>query len=222
MRVDMKREFSGWDVMATGGLLALAGAYWLIAGWEHIQIERGWSQFIAGAMALSGGVITVAIGRLIRLLVTQSDVIGPVGQRQALTAPSARSDGRGPEPQKSPKSNRQARPAIKPAVGAAFSNLHAPISNETLESKPDTPALPARNYAWMSSATLTQSVADAEDWRRPDARHSEAEQPTEVDRYTAGDSTYVMYTDGSVEVHRPDGVRLYESLDDLRASSGER
>ncbi len=52
----MKRDFSGWGVFVAGGLLALLGVYWLLAGWEHIQIERGWSQFIAGAMILSGGV----------------------------------------------------------------------------------------------------------------------------------------------------------------------
>ena len=68
----MKRDFSGWGVFVAGGLLALLGVYWLLAGWEHIQIERGWSQFIAGAMILSGGVVTMAIGRLIRLLAQQS------------------------------------------------------------------------------------------------------------------------------------------------------
>lgn len=48
-----------------GALLVVAGAYGMWFGWGIILNERGWSSFIAGAAALSSGVVTIAIGRVI-------------------------------------------------------------------------------------------------------------------------------------------------------------
>lgn len=42
-------------------LLMLAGLYGLVMGWDIIMVERGWSQFIAGATAFSSGVVVLAI-----------------------------------------------------------------------------------------------------------------------------------------------------------------
>ena len=64
----MRRNFSGYGVIFFGLLLALCGIYGLWAGWDLIQLERGWSQFIAGSVALSGGVITIALGRILSVL----------------------------------------------------------------------------------------------------------------------------------------------------------
>jgi type IV secretion system protein VirD4 len=43
--------------------------------------------------------------------------------------------------------------------------------------------------------------------------------PMEVDRYESGDITYVMYSDGAVEVRTPDGSQRFPSLAALRAAS---
>lgn len=50
-----------WGVFGLGGALALWGPAAMFEGWDKIQIERGWSLFIAGAVAASGGVVTLAI-----------------------------------------------------------------------------------------------------------------------------------------------------------------
>ena len=188
----MKRDFSGWGVLVTGGLLALLGVYWLSAGWEHIQIERGWSQFIAGAMTLSGGVVTMAIGRLIRLLAQQSRgvVSAQTSVREPAKSSPARSAARAPEPEK------HGRPP-EPVASVA-----APASLET-------PSVP-------SSAPASYLV---EEDLFPAPQQMRSTEPVEVDHYTAGDSTYVMYSDGSVEVRTPDGAQRYESLEALRANS---
>lgn len=46
---------------AFSALMMLAGLYGLVMGWDIIMVERGWSQFIAGATAFSSGVVVLAI-----------------------------------------------------------------------------------------------------------------------------------------------------------------
>lgn len=58
----------GLGVIFLGLALALSGAYGMWAGWDYIQLERGWSLFIGGATAVSGGVVTMALGRAIGVL----------------------------------------------------------------------------------------------------------------------------------------------------------
>ncbi|ULO23712.1 hypothetical protein [Methylocystis sp. SB2] len=58
----------GLGVIFLGLALALSGAYGMWSGWDYIQLERGWSLFIGGATAVSGGVVTIAIGRAIGVL----------------------------------------------------------------------------------------------------------------------------------------------------------
>lgn len=44
-------------------------------------------------------------------------------------------------------------------------------------------------------------------------------EPKEVDRYTTAGATYVMMSDGSVEMRGPEGVRRYASLAELKAQT---
>jgi hypothetical protein len=218
--IRMTREFSGWGVIATGGLLALVGGYWLVAGWEHIQIERGWSQFIAGAMALSGGVVTMAIGRLIRFLARRpSDSLATqTAEREPLKPLTTRPAVRAPEPPKRARPPEQ-HPPVPPVV-----------SNEAyVFDSPETPAptrIETTQRRGRASDVLASRPEIASSYTAEDLRagsdNAGDQQPAEVDRYTAGDSTYVMYSDGSVCVRTPEGTRRYESLDALRADSGER
>jgi len=147
----------GLGVTLLGVALALSGAYGMWAGWEYIQLERGWSLFIAGATAISGGVVTIALGRAI-------GVMGRIADRaQATTQPSAETE----------------------SVAAA-----------SLEAAPE-PQQPA-----------------------PAKPPASVEPPVEVDRYVAAGSIYVMFSDGSVEVHTDGGARRYPSLAALRADTG--
>jgi hypothetical protein len=219
----MNREFSGWGVIVSGGLLAMVGCYWLYAGWDHIQIERGWSQFIAGAMALSSGVVTMAIGRLIRLLVTQPRALAvtqAIG-REAASSPSARAAAVAPESQRIARPPEQTRYASPPAGREALSfDPPAPQANASV--RPINTEAPGWSQASMSPVTEAAPGSDEDYWRSQEAHYHGGEEPTEVDRYMAGDSTYVMFSDGSVEVRSPAGVRLYASLDALRANLAER
>jgi hypothetical protein len=148
----------GLGVTLLGLALALSGAYGMWAGWDYIQLERGWSLFIGGATAVSGGVVTIALGRAI-------GVLGRIADRSQATQPSAETE----------------------SVAAA-----------SAEAAP--------------TPTPTQAVS-----AEPPPS---AEPPVEVDRYVAAGSIYVMFSDGSVEVHTDGRARRYPSLAALRAETG--
>ena len=146
----------GLGVTLLGLALALSGAYGMWAGWDYIQLERGWSLFIAGATAVSGGAVTIALGRAI-------GVMGRIADRAQATQPSAETES-----------------------VAAASLEAAPAPQQPAPAKPP----------------------------------PSAEPPVEVDRYVAAGSIYVMFSDGSVEVHTDGRARRYPSLAALRADTG--
>lgn len=158
----MRRNFSGWGVTTAGLLLAATGGYAMWSGWDFIQLERGWSLFISGAVAVSGGVVTMALGRVIAYLARLS--------LPQASAPSIVTD---------------------PAPASA-----------------DAPPAPPK-------PTVTSKPLEAPVEMRVD-------EATEVDRYAAGDATYVMYSDGSVEMRTATGSERYGSLAELRAAAGVR
>ena len=53
-------------VLAAGAVMALLGALAIITGYPIIQIERGWATVIAGSTLLAGGVVTMAVGLMVR------------------------------------------------------------------------------------------------------------------------------------------------------------
>jgi hypothetical protein len=148
----MKRH--GLGVTFLGLALALSGAYGMWTGWDYIQLERGWSLFIGGATAVSGGVVTMGLGRVIGVL------------------------------------------------GRIADNISATQTSVAKEPAP----------------------TEAVEWPKPTQQQSLAEKapkpPVEVDRYTAGGSVYVMFSDGSVEVQTDGRARHYPSLAALRADTG--
>jgi hypothetical protein len=69
-------------VLALGVLLSLCGAFAISAGYGIIQVERGWAGVIAGAAALSGGFVTIALGFILHSL---SGLHGLLKTRKGLT-----------------------------------------------------------------------------------------------------------------------------------------
>jgi hypothetical protein len=55
-------------VIALGALLSLCGALAIAWGYPIVQVERGWALVIAGAMAFSCGIVTIALGLILRRL----------------------------------------------------------------------------------------------------------------------------------------------------------
>lgn len=180
----MKRSFSSWGVTALGLSLAAGGVYAMWTGWDMILLERGWSLFIAGSVALSGGVMTIALGRVIAHLAR-------LGSGTAAATVDAPQDvWPAPVPAQTESQPLPEEPQSAPAKS------EAPPSAEQAFEKPDFSSI-------FGGAPL-------------------GEQPAEVDRYTAGDATYVMMSDGSVEVRSASGTQRYPSLAALRADAESR
>jgi hypothetical protein len=68
MRVGWFQRLTRWGVVTLGLALALWGLGAMWEGWDKIQIERGWSLFIAGAVAIAGGVVTLALAAVLSRL----------------------------------------------------------------------------------------------------------------------------------------------------------
>ncbi len=186
----MRRNFSGWGVIFFGLLLALGGIYGLWAGWDLIQLERGWSQFIAGSVALSGGVITIALGRILSVLASHKTL------PQALVdKPIASED------------------AIKPLDSSG--GLKVEASSARTAPKPLSPDRQNSPPPSTKLAPAPETIA------QPQTASIQGELE-EVDRYSAGDSTYIMFSDGSVEVRKPTGSQRFPSLAALRAATGAK
>jgi hypothetical protein len=52
-------------VFGLGLLLSAAGSLSIYAGYDIIQVERGWTEVIAGTTALSGGIVTISLGLIL-------------------------------------------------------------------------------------------------------------------------------------------------------------
>ena len=76
-------------VLAVGALMVLAGAGEIYYGSGYIDIERGWSAFIAGTILLTGGLLTLAVGLALRQLGEVKSVLLHLGGLAALPAPDA-------------------------------------------------------------------------------------------------------------------------------------
>ncbi len=260
----MKRNLSGWGVTFSGLLLALGGGYAMWTGWDMILLERGWSLFIAGAVALSGGVVTMALGRVIAYLARLTPGPGAIAVPAApavaspivpeekdtkepassLAVPSSRSRDTvteivPQEPPPLPREPAQVRqePLPLPREPLQVPQERLPLPREPVQVRQETPepaparpaprepAQPSRYTRSPTSPRPNFTRAKATEEVSPAAPANEtpmraAAEPTEVDRYTAGDRTYIMMSDGSVEVQSAGGSERYASLAELKERGG--
>ncbi|MGQ0446411.1 MAG: hypothetical protein ACT4O2_15125 [Beijerinckiaceae bacterium] len=156
-------------VLALGVLLSLCGAVAIATGYGIIQVERGWAGVIAGATALSGGIVTIALGFILRglsgmhALLKTGRALTPLPRGlgedaepglafnpEAFVAPEA-----GPAPAAMPaaassrsRPQRPARPTFAPARNLLKSRGTAlPAARETPESDFALPAGPPLSHA---------------------------------------------------------------------------
>ena len=196
----MLRRVSRWGVTALGVALAICGAAAMAGGWEIIQVERGWSLFIGGAAVLAGGAVVIALGQVVSRL--DEILVATLARRagEKLPATSAAK----PQPKEPEQRPKQPSPQAAPAPALP----QAPPAQQA----PPTAAAPP--------APLTKEPElEAE---APAADEASGAEPREVDRYEFGDTTYVMFSDGAVEVRTSNGAQRFASLAELRAQAAQQ
>ncbi|SRR5579875_1241027 len=62
-------------VLALGAFLSLCGAFAIYAGYGIIEVERGWATLIAGSVAFSCGIVTLALGLILHRLSSLSALV---------------------------------------------------------------------------------------------------------------------------------------------------
>ena len=227
-------------VIILGLVLVLGGSASIWQGYDIIQVERGWTEVIAGATALTGGVVTIAVGLLIGVVARlRHDILA------TLAAPAFAPPG-GPAPLADvpeevaaeldiPRPDEiMARVAEPPEDHAPPPPLapHGARSLTPARLFPAAPALEETSFA-QAKARIDEALADepaagvAEDdpiaaldalagQPRASATPASRASTSVVGRYTFGGSNYALFDDGSIEAETPDGVKRFASLADLR------
>ena len=199
----MLRRVSRWGVTALGVALVVCGVAAMAGGWDIIQVERGWSLFIGGATALAGGAVVIALGQVVFRLdeILVAAQLRRTGEKSpAPSAPAAK-----PQPKEAEQRSRQSPPQAPPAPTPTLAQT-PPAQQAPLAAAP--PAPPTKEPEQEAEAPAAVEPSGAE--------------PREVDRYESGEITYVMFSDGAVEVRTSNGSQRFASLAELRAQAAQQ
>ncbi len=128
-------------VIAVGLLMSLAGGTLLNYGYAIVQVERGWSSVIAGSVFLTGGLVTMGLGLVLRAvadvrrgLVDAAAVARTVVGADS-TSPTTAAVAPPPLPQAMEPSfaSRDGDPYAPPAAGDALPHEPVPTEREPAE-----------------------------------------------------------------------------------------
>ena len=112
-------------VIAIGALTSLIGVFAIVSGFPIIEVERGWAELISGSTMLAGGLVTLALGLVLRTLTAIRQELGtrliqangpPISEALASNAQSPAARAHEPSFETAPD---MAEPALISAVAAA-------------------------------------------------------------------------------------------------------
>ncbi len=191
-----------WVICILGLALAIAGGASVVHGYNYIQADWGWQAIIAGATAVSGGIVTIALGAVLTSLVSirrafdRSRAAPAVGTAVEPSLPVAMVET--PPP---PLAADVERPLESPTLPPAASLIEAPAKSERFRDRSAARALSASRSGRTSSASVP----------------AEAPAPTVAGRYESGGASYVLFSDGTIDVESEAGHRHFASMDELKS-----
>jgi hypothetical protein len=233
-----------WIFALLGLATAIAGGGAMVMGWPLVPLERGWTLVIAGAALASGGLVCLALAalmgetrrtrRMIERALAEVAWARPIERASATTLPL--------EPEAAP--SRPAERPFTPSVATSFGldkvepvmpmmpmmPAAAPLGSvdPAPEAKPATARPePARegsgpSSVWQSAierreqpAAPGASPAAAPEWPAPEpARQAEELRPARS--FSVGETSFVVFTDGTIEARTPKGARRFGSMEEVR------
>ena len=189
-----------------GLVLIAAGAGGLVASYDLLPTELGLLYACCGAILVSGGVVTVAIGVAVLRLEALTQMVhfaaaveDQLDEGEAAAALRAE-DHTAHEPDAAPAEEGAAPAAASPPVeGGAAAEEPA---GEALRQAPAEEGVVADA---PSGADLEQALAAA------------VAPPTLVGHYSAGGANYKIFSDGSIEAETAGGAFRFASMADFKA-----
>jgi len=198
-----------------GLVLIAAGAGGLVASFDLLPTELGLLYACCGAILVSGGVVTVAIGVAVLRLEALTQMVHfvsavedlPEEAEIAAAAALHEQDHAAHEPDAAPAEIEvAAEEGEAPAVEAPPVDVHAD-AEELAE-----PALMTETTVEEGAAAGAPSVADLEQ-----ALAAAASPPTLVGHYSAGGANYKIFSDGSIEAETEGGAYRFASMDEFKS-----
>jgi hypothetical protein len=205
-----------WLISGLGAVLALVGAYSLWNGISYIRLDWGQTQTVAGTVAFCSGVVTLALGAILFAL---RDLVARTEQRPSGVGLEALTWGEEDAPVSRPMMGRvrdrlatvglpkapeaAARPEpMPPAVAAVPVEDTMPVHRPPSAARVEPAAEP------VAAAPRVQPA--------PPQAPAPVEAPTVVGRYEANGASYVLFSDGTIEVETESGTHRFASMADLK------
>jgi hypothetical protein len=213
-----------WIFALLGLLTAAAGGGAIAMGWPLVPLERGWTLVIAGSALVSGGLICLTLAalmgetrrtrRAIERALEELAWARPIERMSAKTIPAeheivaAAERAYAPSPAPSPRFDKSERVAPPMPVMPAAAPLGVP--EPPIEAKPMAERREARQ-----EPRLDPQPAPAESAAHEAAGELEELQPARS--FSVGDTSFVVFTDGTIEARTPKGARRFGSMEEVRS-----
>lgn len=211
-----------WIALFLGLVLVLAGGAALVASIDLLTTELGLLYATCGAVALTGGFITIAIGMLIArvdalrgaLLLAREDEPAPTTMEPA--EPFAPPPMAGVEPTialepEAPPLVEALAAAVAPEPEAAAAPPSAPDEEAVADLDGDLQVAPINENRKGHLPALEELEHAAAPAARP-----ESPAPSLIGRYSAGGADYSIYSDGSIEAQTGQGDFKFASMREFK------
>ena len=194
-----------------GLVLIAAGAGGLVASYDLLPTELGLLYACCGAILVSGGVVTVAIGVAVLRLEALTQMVHFVGAVEDLPDESEvaaighAEEHTAHEPDAAPaEPEAAAEEGEAHALEAPTPEVHATGADALEEPPTETPVEEGAVAGAPSVAELEQALAAVAP-------------PTLVGHYSAGGANYKIFSDGSIEAETEGGAFRFASMAEFKA-----
>jgi hypothetical protein len=194
-----------------GLVLIAAGSGGLVASYDLLPTELGLLYACCGAILVSGGVVTVAIGVAVLRLEALTQMVHFVAAVDDLpdegevAAALHAEEHTAHEPDAAPAElEPPAEPGEAPAVELHPADVPAAAGEPVVEASAEAPVEETAVAGAPSVADLEQALAAAAP-------------PTLVGHYSAGGANYKIFSDGSIEAETDGGAFRFASMDEFKA-----
>jgi hypothetical protein len=205
-----------WVIAVLGAALAAGGGIALWSGSGYIRLDWGQAETVAGTVALSAGVVTLALAAV---LFTLRDL----ARRPARAAAS----GVGLEALHLSDAAEAPAPPARRGIAGRLATVGLPRA-ESAEREPE--SVRALDEPFTDPRSLQdpappepvepEPVLDPRPRPVPEAPRPVApmlaESPTVVGRYEANGASYVLFSDGTIEVETDSGTHRFASMAALK------